>query len=109
MTYAEEKLTGAQNQCLTLTRTGKARLAGDFNNDGSVDAGDYVVWQRSLGQSVATAYSGAEDDGTLTIDSADSDVWRAHFGETAPGSGVSLSAAVPEPTTMWLLLTSAAF
>ena len=57
------------------------------------------------------AYSGADGDGNLTIDSADYDVWRAHFGQTAPGSGSgqTLSAAVPEPATVWLLAISAAF
>ncbi len=111
LNFSDENLAGAQNKSLTLTLTGKVRLAGDFNNDGSVDAGDYVVWKRSFGQTVAAAYSGADGDGNLTIDNADYDVWRAHFGQTAPGSGTgqSLVAAVPEPATFWLLAVSAAF
>ena len=90
MNFSDENLAGAQNKSVTLTLTGKVRLAGDFNGDGSVDAGDYVVWQRSFGESVAAAYSGADGDGNLTIDNADYDVWRAHFGQTAPGAGSSL-------------------
>lgn len=111
LTLSDENLSGATNKTLTLTLKGVSRLAGDFNNDGSVDAGDYVVWQRSLGQTVATAYGGADGNGNLTVDNADYDVWRAHFGQTAPGSGtgVSLSAAVPEPATVWLLALSAVF
>jgi endonuclease I len=109
LNLSDENLSGATNKTLTLTLKGVARLAGDFNNDGSVDAGDYVVWQRSFGQSVATAYSGADGDGNLTIDNADFDVWRAHFGQTAPGSSQSLSASVPEPATAWLLFFSAVF
>jgi endonuclease I len=109
LTLSDENLSGATNKTLTLTLKGVSRLAGDFNNDGSVDAGDYVVWQRSLGQSVGAAYDGADGDGNLTIDNADYDVWRAHYGQTAPGSGQSLSAAVPEPATMWLIAISAAF
>lgn len=111
LNLSDENLSGATNKTLTLILKGVARLAGDFNNDGSVDAGDYVVWQHSLGETVATAYSGADGDGNLTIDNADFDVWRAHFGESAPGSGASQShsAAVPEPATAWLLAFSAVF
>ena len=66
-------------------------LPGDFNQDGSVDAADYVVWRKG-------AYT-----------QADYQVWRAHFGQTAfsgtaiPSAG-SLSAAVPEPPTVLLFL-----
>jgi hypothetical protein len=111
LNFSDENITGAQNKSVTLTLTGTVRLAGDFNDDGSVDAGDYVVWQRSLGQSVAAAYDGADGDGNLIIDNADFDVWRAHYGQTAPASGssLSLSAAVPEPATMWLAAICAAF
>jgi autotransporter-associated beta strand protein len=64
--------------------------AGDFNNDGKVDAADYVVWRKGLGT-------------TYTQD--DYDVWRAHFGQTAgPGSAAGANAAVPEPATLVLLM-----
>jgi hypothetical protein len=67
-------------------------LPGDFNSDGVVDAGDYVLWRKGLD----TAY-------TL----ADYDVWRAHFGEsTGSNTGSSLRSAtsVPEPGTLLLSL-----
>ena len=63
-------------------------MAGDFNGDGIVDAGDYVVWRKGFG----TIYT-----------QADFDTWRAHFGEAAPTA--ASSAAVPEPAT-WLLLSA---
>jgi hypothetical protein len=56
-------------------------LTGDFNNDGVVDAGDYVVWRKGLG----TLYN-----------SSHFNQWRANFGETM-GIGSGASAAVPEP------------
>ena len=63
-----------------------AHLPGDFNNDGTVDAADYVVWRKN--------------DGTQ----AGYDAWRANFGASlGPGSGSTLpsaeplSTAVPEP------------
>jgi probable HAF family extracellular repeat protein len=75
-------------------------LPGDFNTDGTVDAADYVVWRKGLG----TAY-----------DQDDYGVWRAHFGASlGVGSGAAayllgasaepLSAAVPEPASLALLL-----
>jgi hypothetical protein len=68
-------------------------LEGDFNDDGSVDAADYVVWRAGLG---------------TTHTPEDYELWRASFGLTA-GSGASLDAAplaatgVPEPAT-WVVL-----
>ena len=109
--FSDENLAGAQNKSLTLTLTGKVRLAGDFNGDNIVDAGDYVVWRHAFGQTVAAAYNGADGDGNLTIDNSDYAVWRSHFGQTAPGTGssFSLSAEVPEPATIWLVAISGVF
>jgi hypothetical protein len=64
-------------------------LPGDYNNDGTVDAADYVVWQKTDG--TPQAY----------------DTWRAHFGETS-GSGSIMNGEVPEPTTLVLLMWMAA-
>jgi hypothetical protein len=69
-------------------------VAGDFNLNGVVDAGDYPVWRKGLG----TTYS-----------PSDYQVWRAHFGQTAAsGAGASANAAVPEPATIVVLILSAA-
>jgi endonuclease I len=111
LSLSDEDLSGATNNTMTLTLKGIARLAGDFNGDGSVDAGDYLVWKRSFGQSVVVAYAGADGNGNLTIDSSDYEVWRAHFGQTASafGAGASLSGSIPEPATVRLAAISAAF
>ena len=63
-----------------------APLPGDYTGDGVVDAADYVVWRKGLGT-------------TYTQD--DYDAWRAHFGQSAPGSGTDAraSSAVPEQAT----------
>jgi hypothetical protein len=64
-------------------------LAGDYNHNGIVDAGDYTVWRKGLG---------------TTYTQNDYNVWRANFGQTAgSGSGATPNAAVPEPTTVKLL------
>jgi hypothetical protein len=67
---------------------------GDFNIDGLVDARDYITWRKGLGP---------------TYTQNDYNIWRTHFGQTA-GSGAaspsarSLSASVPEPTTLVLMM-----
>jgi hypothetical protein len=72
--------------------------SGDYNGNHSIDASDYVVWRKSLGQ---TGF-GLKADGNLNnqIDSGDFAFWRSRFGQTA-GSGSSLEslrdAFVPEP------------
>lgn len=66
-----------------------ALLMGDYNDDGTVDAADYVTWREGLG----TDYM-----------PTDYDVWRGHFGQTASNGAALRSAglfstAVPEPAT----------
>jgi hypothetical protein len=79
-----------------------ASLAGDFNNNGVVEAADYVLWRKYNNTATTLA-----NDATPGTNDADYDVWRAHFGQT-PGSGAqaSANAAVPEPTIL-LQLSSA--
>jgi hypothetical protein len=60
---------------------------GDYNQNSAVDAGDYVLWRKTLGTTAITAYSGADGDGDTTIDQDDHSVWRAHFGQTVPPPG----------------------
>jgi hypothetical protein len=67
-----------------------AGLPGDYNQNGTVDAADYVVWRKTDGSQ------------------AGYDVWRTNFGRTA-GSGSSLAAAVPEPQSLLLLLVAVPF
>lgn len=75
-------------------------LDGDFNEDGTVDAADYVVWRQGLGTLYAQSHY---------------DIWRAHFGAShSSGSGSMLpsaerpSAAVPEPAGVLLPILGAA-
>ena len=67
---------------------------GDYNNNGVVDAGDYVLW--SKGGPLAN-----EVDTPGTVNAADYTEWRARFGNP-PGSGVS-QVAIPEPVCLTLL------
>jgi uncharacterized protein YjbI with pentapeptide repeats len=65
-------------------------LPGDFNNDGAVDAADYVVWRKQGGSPAQFA------------------TWRANFGQGRMGSAGAADElpgrAVPEPSVVVLLV-----
>jgi hypothetical protein len=71
-------------------------LAGDFNEDGKVDAADYVRWRKN------SANNPLPNDGGLATQAERYSLWRSNFGDMA-GSG-SVTGAVPEPTAIVLLL-----
>lgn len=65
-------------------------VPGDYNQDGVVDAADYVAWRKT--------------DGTP----AGYNAWRTHFGQSSgSGSVAYANAAVPEPTTLVNLIVAA--
>lgn len=75
---------------------------GDYDGDGKVAGGDFLVWQQQFGSTVA-AGTGADGNGDTLVNGADLNTWKGAFG-TATGAG----AAVPEPSsTMMALLGSA--
>ena len=78
-------------------------LAGDYNGDGTVDAADYVVWRKSLGQTGPNLAADGNNSGT--VDQADYDHWRAAFGQSS--TGLSATTNIPEPTTLMLVLVAA--
>lgn len=72
-------------------------VPGDYNNNGVVDAADYVLWRN--GGPLQN-----EVDTPGTVNAVDYAAWRARFGNTA-GAGASLGgAAVPEPSLCLLML-----
>lgn len=78
-----------------VIEVGSPAPSGDYNNNGVVDAADYVLWRN--GGPLQN-----EVDTPGTVDAADYTAWRARFGNT---SGLGLDAAqVPEPTSGGLLL-----
>jgi hypothetical protein len=78
-----------------------AGITGDYNNNGAVDAADYVVWRENLNTNTTLP----NDSSPGMVTQADYDVWRANFGRT-PGSGAVLGAGaqVPEPASILMLL-----
>jgi arabinogalactan endo-1,4-beta-galactosidase len=75
-------------------------LPGDYNRDGTVDAADYIVWRKSLGQTGQDL--AADGDQSGEVDLVDYDFWRTHFGQTA--ATLSTTRSVPEPMTLVLLV-----
>jgi hypothetical protein len=69
-------------------------VPGDFNGNGTVDAADYVVWRKEVGNRQSF------------------NVWQSNFGNP-PGSGAAIGQSlstgnVPEPTSLALLAAGAA-
>ena len=94
----------------TTVRIGVAGIPGDYNNNGAVDAADYVVWRNLLNTNV-TAGTAPDGSGNGIVDQADYDFWRARFGNTSgSGSGGDLSTVpVPEPARAMLIIFGLAF
>jgi hypothetical protein len=75
-----------------------AILAADFNEDGKVDGDDFLIWQGGFGS--PGDHSMGDANGDEVVDGDDFLIWQTEFG-SANGSA---SAAVPEPTSLLLLL-----
>jgi hypothetical protein len=79
-----------------IITVGAPGVPGDYNNNGTVDAGDYVMWRK--GGPLQN-----EVDNPGVVNQQDYVEWRSRFGNTGAGSGLGGNAAVPEPTTLVLL------
>jgi hypothetical protein len=72
-------------------------VPGDYNGNSIVDVADYIRW-RGGGPLLN------EVDTPGTVNSADYGAWRTRFGNASAGSGAGLSAVVPEPCTVLLMM-----
>jgi hypothetical protein len=59
------------------------KFAGDYNDNGSVDAADYTVWRDHLSQTSPTYTLPNEAATTGIVNQADYDSWKANFGQHA--------------------------
>jgi hypothetical protein len=93
--YAKDS-GGIQYAVLWKPSSSESGIPGDYNNDGKVDAGDYIAWRKgstALHNEVTTIGSNTAQDYTE---------WRKRFGNVT-GSGASLdSVTIPEPASIAL-------
>jgi hypothetical protein len=84
---------------MEITGAAPPGVAGDYNDNGAVDAADYVIWRKLMGQNVQLKNEvPGTTPGSVTVE--DYTAWRTHFGSTAAGASVQSIAggAVPEPS-----------
>jgi hypothetical protein len=73
-------------------------VAGDFNENGTVDAADYVVWRKNVG----TTNVLPNDTVGGTIGQGQYDLWRSNFGSSAGSGSAQVVGTVPEPCGLLL-------
>lgn len=71
-------------------------LAGDYDHNGKVDGGDFLVWQRGLG----SANLAADGDRDNDVDDVDLRIWQGNYGLAAPSTSPMIAAAIPEPASL---------
>ena len=74
--------SGASKIVLDLDVLAKqvSSFTGDYNQDGTVDAADYVVWRKGAGSTGLVPFSGADGNGDGQVNALDYQKWRANFG-----------------------------
>jgi len=85
-------------------------VPGDFDGNGTVDAGDYVLWRKNVGYVVTPGTNGDANRNGF-VEWSDYGPWRENYGRIASSIGsavgsdtLSQFAVVPEPSTLVLCL-----
>jgi hypothetical protein len=90
--------TGTSGRPPTYDLFVSAGITGDYNDDGTVDAADYVVWRKNAG----TTNTLPNDPVGGTIGTQQYNNWVANFGDMSGAGGGA--GAVPEPSSLALLM-----
>jgi beta-glucanase (GH16 family) len=73
-------------------------VSGDFDNNGSIDSADFVVWRKNLDQSGFGLIADASGNGSVGPE--DYEIWFETFDAIDMPAGESLAAiSIPEPVT----------
>ena len=81
-------------------------ITADYNNDGTVDAADYVVWRENVG---AAGLTNRDPNNAGPVGPDDYNSWRTNFGSTStPGAVAAAQGAVPEPSALFLAMLAIA-
>lgn len=76
-----------------------AGVDGDYNDNGTVDAADYVVWRDNVGSTTTLP----NDPTGGTIGQTQYNTWQTNFGLSSSGASV-IAASVPEPAGLLIVL-----
>ena len=87
-----------------ITGIGSSALIGDADDNGVVNAADYIALKRHMGQGTGATTAEGDFDGDSDVDWDDLQLLQAHYGETSPGA----SGTIPEPGSAMLLVFGAA-
>lgn len=99
-----EFFTAVQGSFLILQAFDPAFAVGaDFNGDGSVDTLDYAIWKQHYGETGPVG----DANGDMMVDALDYTVWRNTATPGAGSGGLGGVGAVPEPSSMLLLVCGA--
>jgi hypothetical protein len=109
--FAEASADGGQtwsaaNKAIQVVQQAEPVALGDYNENGTVDAADYVIWRKLVGPGALPNEGGVSNN---LVDESDYKFWRSRFGASAgPRINFPEGAAVPEPAA-WLLFLFGAF
>ncbi|MCC7474614.1 MAG: hypothetical protein IT425_04415 [Pirellulales bacterium] len=112
LSITSDALPSSPAQLLVLAGYARVYAQGDYNEDGSVDAADYILWRKTQG-TAPLAGTGADGDFNGLVNATDQAIWRANFGKNltdgaASGTNHSLvGSEVPEPMAGVMLLLAA--
>jgi hypothetical protein len=84
----------------TIGTTLAPNVGGDYNNNGVVDSGDYVIWRKRVNQAVTIP----NDITPGTVVAQDYTEWINRFGKTKFDFGAGAGTNIPEPATTHLAL-----
>jgi hypothetical protein len=84
-------------------------VIADFNRDGVVDTGDYVLWRKLKNTTVSQPYASADADGNTIVNDADYAIWKANVGNNRGGTFGGSGSNVPEPSSVIMVAGILAF
>jgi hypothetical protein len=88
-----------------FAQNGPPGVSGDYNQNGSVDAADYIIWRKNVGTTNALP----NDNLGGTIGTAHYNQWRNQFGQVVGSGSVALaSTSIPEPASLLMLVAGMA-